>query len=175
MRLRLRYSSTTCTPEIYPRPRQHHEGRGVTCSFTFASHSRVAGCARSSRFRFVTFSPAVVADHMLVRFLMFFAAALAPSYGYVLPFRRLPSQQIIRPPTADRYGQTRNHSLIWPPRSPGSQCCLVAFAAVGTPLTAAQLAITQLAHFMVFPICLSTLFVACETCSRRGCALPSLS
>lgn len=43
MRLRLRYSSTTCTPEIYPRPRQHHEGRGVTCSFTFASHSRVAG------------------------------------------------------------------------------------------------------------------------------------
>ena len=99
----------------------------------------------------------------LMRFLMFVAAALAPSYGYFLPSGRLPSQQTIRPPLRIDYGTTRNHSLIWPLRSPGPQCCLVAFAAVGTPLTAAQLAITQFAHFMVFPICLSTLFVACET------------
>ena len=56
----------------------------------------------------------------------------------------------------------RSHTSHASPRG-GPQCCLVAFAAVGTPLTAAQLAITQFAHFMVFPICLSTLFVACET------------
>ena len=98
---------------------------------------------------------------MLMRFL-FFAVALAPSYGYVLASGRLPLQQI-RPPLRIDHGQTLNHSLIWPLRTPRPQCCLVAFAAVGTPLTAAQLAITQFAHFMVFPICLSTLFVACET------------
>lgn len=123
------------------------------------------------------FLPRVLPDYLLllcnsnlVRMVVviWFIAALAPSYGYFLPsgrvVRRLPSQQTIRLPPRIDYGQTRDHALIWPLRSPDPQCCLVqAAASIGTPLTAAQLAITKFTHFLVFPICLSTLYVACET------------
>eukprot|EP00308_Calcidiscus_leptoporus_P004839 CAMPEP_0119360494 /NCGR_PEP_ID=MMETSP1334-20130426/8077_1 /TAXON_ID=127549 /ORGANISM="Calcidiscus leptoporus, Strain RCC1130" /LENGTH=279 /DNA_ID=CAMNT_0007375339 /DNA_START=206 /DNA_END=1045 /DNA_ORIENTATION=- len=66
------------------------------------------------------------------------------------------------PLTATQLALLPNTRSLLSRRSQGPQCCLVAAAAGGVPLTAAQLAMTQFAHFMVFPICLGTLFVACE-------------
>ena len=94
----------------------------------------------------------------MVVVIWFIAAALAPSYGYVLPsgrvVRRLPSQQTIRLPPRIDYGQTRDHSLIWPLRSPDPQCCLVqAAAADSTAGYHTVCAFSCLPHLSEHPLC----------------------